>query len=105
MRMPFVPCDGNLRVHTLGGLIKLRALLLLLPLTAAVQAQQPAPPALRSPEVSADRRVTFRVRAPQASKVTVLCECLATEPARTKDSEGVWRVTGGPLEPDVNETD
>ena len=34
--------------------MKLRALLLLLPLTAAVQAQQPAqPPAVRSPEVAA----------------------------------------------------
>jgi hypothetical protein len=47
--------------------MKLRALLLLLPLTAALQAQQPATPAVRSPEVSADRRVTFRVRAPNAS--------------------------------------
>ena len=48
--------------------MKLHTLLLLLPLTAAVQAQQPAPAALRSPEVSADRRVTFRVRAPQPPK-------------------------------------
>jgi enterochelin esterase-like enzyme len=83
--------------------MKLHALLLLLPLTAAVQAQQPAPPPLRSPEVSADRRVTFRVRAPQASKVTVFCECLAAEPPLTKDAEGVWSVTVGPLEPDIYE--
>ena len=42
--------------------MKLRALLMLLPLTAAVQAQQPAqPPPVRSPEVTADRGVTFRV--------------------------------------------
>lgn len=86
--------------------MRLRAvLLLLLPLAAAVHAQQPAPqpPAVRSPEVSDDRRVTFRVRAPQASKVTVFCECLTSEPALTKDSDGVWSVTVGPIEPDIYE--
>ena len=65
--------------------MKLRALLMLLPLTAAVQAQQPPqPPPVRSPEVTADGRVTFRVRAPNASKVTVFCECSTTEPARQR---------------------
>jgi enterochelin esterase family protein len=84
--------------------MKLRALLLLLPLTAAVQAQQaPQPPAIRSPEVAADRRVTFRVRAPNASKVTVFCECLTTEPALTKGADGVWSATVGPIEPDIYE--
>jgi enterochelin esterase-like enzyme len=83
--------------------MKLRALLLLLPLTAAVQAQQPAAPAVRSPEVSPDRRVTFRVRAPNASKVTVFCECLSTEPVLSKDADGIWSVTVGPVEPDIYE--
>ena len=83
--------------------MKLRALLLLLPLTAAVQAQQPAQPAVRSPEVSADRRVTFRVRAPDAAKVTVFCECLTSEPALVKGPDGVWSVTVGPIEPDIYE--
>jgi len=83
--------------------MKLRALLLLL-LTASVQAQQPTqPPAVRSPEVSADRRITFRVRAPNASKVTVFCECLTNEPAMTKDADGVWSVTVGPVDPDIYE--
>jgi enterochelin esterase family protein len=83
--------------------MKVRALLLLL-FTASVQAQQPAqPPAVRSPEVSADGRVTFRVRAPQASKVTVFCECLSTEPALAKGADGVWSVTVGPIEPDIYE--
>ena len=83
---------------------KFRAPLLLLLLSTAVQAQQPSqPPAVRSPEVSADRRVTFRVRAPSAAKVTVFCECLTSEPAMTKDADGVWSVTVGPLEPDIYE--
>jgi len=84
--------------------MKVRALLLLLPLTAAVHAQQPSqPPAVRSPEVAPDGRVTFRVRAPNASKVTVFCECLSTEPALTKSADGVWSVTVGPIEPDIYE--
>jgi enterochelin esterase family protein len=71
---------------------------------SAVQTQQPAqPPAVRSPEVSADGRVTFRVRAPNASKVTVFCECLSSEPALSKGPDGVWSVTVGPIEPDIYE--
>ena len=83
----------------------LRTVLLLLPLAAAVHAQQPAqqPPAVRSPEVSDDRRITFRVLAPQASKVTVFCECLSSEPVLTKGADGVWAVTVGPIEPDIYE--
>ena len=84
--------------------MKLRTLLLVLSFCAVLDAQQPAqPPAVRSPEVSADRRVTFRVRAPDASKVTVFCECLTSEPALTKGADGVWSVTVGPLEPDIYE--
>ena len=84
--------------------MRIRTLLLVLSLCAVVEAQQPAqPPAVRSPEVSADRRVTFRVRAPDASKVTVFCECLTSEPALTKGADGVWSVTVGPIEPDIYE--
>ena len=84
--------------------MKLRALLLLLSLAASVQAQQPSQaPAVRSPEVSADRRITFRVLAPNASKVTVFCECLTSEPAMTKGADGVWSVTVGPVEADIYE--
>ena len=80
-------------------------LLVLIVLTCAgVQAQQPAqPPAVRSPEVLPDGRVTFRVRAPDASKVTVFCECLTNEPSLTKGADGVWSVTVGPVEPDIYE--
>ena len=84
--------------------MKLRALFLILSLTAAVNAQQrPQAPAVRSPEVAPDGRITFRVRAPNASKVTVFCECLTTEPALTKGPDGVWSVTVGPVDPDIYE--
>jgi enterochelin esterase family protein len=85
--------------------MRFRAVLLLwLPLAAVLSAQQPTPrPAVRSPEVSTDRRVTFRVLAPNATKVTLFCECLTNEPALTKASDGVWSVTVGPIESDIYE--
>src|SRR6266566_4646660 len=70
--------------------MRLRTLLLLLPALATVgfaqQAAAPAPPPavgglanVKSPEVGADRRVTFRIAAPRASAVSVICECLTLE--------------------------
>ena len=49
--------------------MRLRTLLLVLPLCTVAQitsAQQGGTAAVRSPEVAADRRVTFRVAAPKA---------------------------------------
>src|SRR2546426_411034 len=58
---------------------------------------------LVSPEVHADRRVTFRLRAPQASEVTVRGEWMPaqTREKLTKAEGGVWSVTLGPLPPDI----
>jgi enterochelin esterase family protein len=68
----------------------------------ALDAQQ-RPPALVSPEVLSDRRVTFRIRAPKASEVTLTGDWLGTTPAPklTKDDAGVWSVTLGPFEPSI----
>ena len=68
----------------------------------------PRPPAtpnetLVSPEVSQDRRVTFRIYAPKASEVTLSGDWMAWSRTErlTKDDRGVWSVTVGPLAPDV----
>jgi enterochelin esterase-like enzyme len=55
-----------------------------------------------SPEVHSDHRVTFRIRAPKASAVTVGGDWAGTSgPAKLeKDEQGVWSVTVGPLVPD-----
>lgn len=51
-----------------------------LALGPAIGAQQPPrAAAVRSPEVAADHRVTFRVSAPDAKAVSVVCECLTLE--------------------------
>jgi enterochelin esterase family protein len=57
---------------------------------------------LVSPEVHADRKVTFRIYAPKASAVTVRGDWMeAGEPVKLeKDKEGVWSATVGPLVPD-----
>jgi len=80
-------------------------------------AQTPTPPpggrgqqdTLVSPEVHPDRSVTFRIRAPQATTVTLTGDWLATLSSSTgapmpmtKDASGVWSVTTSPLEPTVH---
>jgi enterochelin esterase family protein len=54
---------------------------------------------LRSPEVQPDRRVTFRLRAPNAKEVFLAREG-AERAAMQKDEQGVWSITTDPLEPD-----
>src|SRR3954469_17040416 len=60
-------------------------------------------PRVVSPEVHPDRKVTFRIRAPKASDVTLTGDWLGTTPAPklTKDDAGVWSVTLGPFEPSI----
>ena len=54
---------------------------------------------VRSPVVSEDRRVTFRLHAPNAKEVIVAGE--AGSYAMQKDERGVWSVTTPPLQPDI----
>ncbi len=60
-------------------------------------------PAVVSPEVRPDRTVTLRILAPKATAVTVSGEIMGTNlpAALTKDDNGVWSVTLGPLEPEI----
>jgi enterochelin esterase-like enzyme len=57
-----------------------------------------APP-VKSPEVSPDGRVTFRLRAPEASEVAVVG--IGQRLAMQKDDQGVWTATTDPLKPDI----
>jgi enterochelin esterase family protein len=62
-----------------------------------------SPPAVRSPEVHADRRVTFRLRAPEAGAVHLVGEVTQGRgpQAMAKGEDGVWSVTVGPLPPEI----
>jgi len=64
------------------------------------QSPQPAPPPpIVSPQVNADRTVTFRFRDPNAKEVFVAREG-AERIAMQKDDQGVWTVTTAALDPD-----
>jgi len=66
----------------------------------SVFAQTPAPDGTVSPEVHADRTVTFRVRAPKAAEVSLYGDWMPVGKPQplTKDSEGLWSLTTEPLE-------
>lgn len=59
--------------------------------------------ALRSPEVNADRTVTFRFRAPEATAVDLVGEITLGKGLQpmTKGEDGVWTITVGPLPPEI----
>ena len=63
--------------------------------------QSNRPPPLKSPEVHADRTITFRLRAPQAEKVELSGQFLKANAPMQKDDAGVWSVTVGPVEPNL----
>ncbi len=69
-------------------------------LASAQPAQAPPPPPLVSPDVHADRTVTFRFRDPNAQAVTLNLEGAKPVPM-TKDADGVWTVTTAALDPDI----
>jgi enterochelin esterase-like enzyme len=64
---------------------------------------QARPPAIRSPEVLDDRQVTFRLKAPKATEVTINGDWMPpkTNTPLAKGEDGVWSVTLGPLEPGI----
>ena len=58
-------------------------------------------PAIVSPEVRADRTITFRFNAPNAKEVVLVGELDGQTHPMTRDERGVWSVTVGPWPPDV----
>jgi enterochelin esterase family protein len=55
------------------------------------------------PKVHADRRVSFRLEAPQARSVLLEASFLSKAQAMKKDAEGVWSFTSEPLAPEIYE--
>ncbi|HEY2784412.1 MAG TPA: alpha/beta hydrolase-fold protein [Fimbriiglobus sp.] len=76
------------------------ALVCILSATTAVPAQPAKNRTPFSPEVRPDRTVTFRVRAPKATEVTLTADWQASGVEKmTRDDAGVWSITVGPLVP------
>jgi enterochelin esterase family protein len=55
----------------------------------------------KSPDVQPDRRVTFRLRAPKASEVLVTGQWANGRAALSRETNGIWSVTVGPVAPGV----
>ena len=82
------------------SLFSLSALTVAFSLTFSLaQAQTAAPDGLVSPEPHADRTVTFRVRAPQATVVSLYGDWMPVNKPEnmTKGADGVWSITTAPL--------
>lgn len=66
--------------------------------TSAAQGRG-GPPPIKSPEIGADQRVTFRLRAPNAKEVAVSIG--GKQLPMQKDAEGVWSLTTDPMTPNI----
>ena len=79
--------------------LRLLAVLLLSSLLHAAETTpvRTRPPVVTSPDVQADRRVTFRLMAPKAAEVVVAGQWPEGRAAMTKDTNNVWSVTVGPV--------
>ncbi len=89
------------RSRNLGALALLGLMALATPRAAAQPQRRPRTPndTLRSIEVAPDHKVTFRIYAPKASEVSVGGD-FGAGGKLTKDDNGVWSITVGPLTPD-----
>jgi enterochelin esterase-like enzyme len=56
---------------------------------------------VKSPEVGPDRRVTFRLRAPEVHSVSIAGEFVKGSKSLVKDESGVWSFTTEPLPPEI----
>src|SRR5262245_19643400 len=79
---------------------------LILALAAATQAQErkdtpKRPPFVISPQLNLERKVTFRLRAPNAKEVKVSGELAIGTQDMKRGDDGIWSITIGPLEPEL----
>lgn len=65
----------------------------------AVRPQRQSP--MLSPDVAADGMVTFRLRAPKAAEVFLNGQWPSGRACMTKDPEGLWSLTVGPVPPGI----
>jgi enterochelin esterase-like enzyme len=70
-------------------------------LAALTFAQQSPVPFIKSPDVDAEGKATFRIYAPNAQKVEVSLEGTKDPFEAQKDDKGVWTATTGVLAPDL----
>ena len=80
-------------------MLRIAPSILALSLLATAAAAQT--PRVVSPEIGADRTLTLRYLAPNATQVTASGELDGKPHPMTKGADGIWTVTVGPLAPDI----
>jgi len=70
-------------------------------LSAPVTIAQPRSPRIVSPEVHADRSITFRVKGPELATAIVQAPWAGEPTAMKKGDDGVWSATVGPVDPQI----
>jgi enterochelin esterase-like enzyme len=70
-------------------------------IAAVAQPNPNPPPVFKSNEVSKDNMVTLRFNAPKATDVKVSTQMAKGPQAMTKNANGIWEVTFGPVKPDM----
>ncbi len=99
---PYVQVAFVVASLSLGSVVRLDAQTP--PAATPAPAARPAPtPPVISPEVLADQRVTFRLRAPKAAAVTVSGQFQKGPATMTRDESGLWSVTVEPVVSGVHE--
>ena len=69
--------------------------------TAVASASAQRPPAISSPDVHADKSITFRYYSRMAQRVSVSGEFLRTPVPLKRDTSGIWSVTVAAVKPDI----
>jgi len=64
-------------------------------------AQPPRGPLVVSPQVNFDKTITFRYQAILAKEVKLNAQFEKAPVPMTKDAQGIWSVTVGPVSPDI----
>src|SRR4051812_40454154 len=76
-------------------------IILMLLIAESVRAQPPRGPIIISPQVNADKTITFRYLAPAAKSVKLSGQFQKGSVDMVKDSLGIWSVSVGPVQPDI----
>jgi len=83
--------------HTILACLSLFATLGLLAAQDAPARRTGRPAPVRSPETDDSGKVTFRLRAPKAAEVVLVGQWPEGRMAMTRDTNGLWSITVGPL--------
>jgi len=88
-------------MKTAAKMLRVATSFLCLTLAISAQTQSARPQPVQSPVVHPDRTVTFNFQAPNAHKVELSAQFIKGNQPLQADTNGVWSITVGPVEPNL----